>query len=265
MRRKERLFQELKNNREKLKELNGEIEEKGIILNELLGYLDTHGALDEYTSLNKKLSDLKLRKKRLEEYHNILKSYKKKLRDIQTEYAERNKEAEEYLESIESLLEMIMGTFRDLSKTFYDKKPGGIKITNNEGENTQRFEIHAKIQDDSADGVNEVKIFCFDMTILLLQMNHTMKFLFHDSRLFSNMDPRQRYTLFKLAYQKTQNKNFQYIATVNEDTLQSFRDLMTHEEYETIIENNIILTLTDESERSKLLGIQVDMEYQGKS
>lgn len=264
LRRKQRLFQELKSNREKLKSINNEISETGKTLDQLLSYLDTHGALDEYTSLNKKISDLKIRKKRLDEYHNIIKSYKKKLRDIQTEYAEQNKESEEYLDSIESLLEKIMVTFRDLSKTFYDKKPGGIRITNNEGENTQRFEISAKIQDDSSDGVNEVKIFCFDMTLLLLQLNHKMKFLFHDSRLFSNMDPRQRYTLFKIAYQKTQNSNFQYIATVNEDTLESFRDLMTTEEYEMIIEQNIILTLTDESEKSKLLGIQIDMEYQGE-
>ena len=36
-----------------------------------------------------------------------------------------------YIENIQDLLEEIMSTFRDLSKSFYEKKPGGIKIINN--------------------------------------------------------------------------------------------------------------------------------------
>ncbi|WP_445322044.1 DUF2326 domain-containing protein [Paenibacillus sp. FSL M7-0420] len=102
--------------------------------------------------------------------------------------------------------------FPSLNQCSDDNKPGGIRITNNEGENTLRYNITAKIQDDSSDGVNEVKIFCFDMTLLLLQLNHNVKFIFHDSRLFSNMDSRQRYTLFKLAYRKSQEHDLQYIA-----------------------------------------------------
>ncbi|MEF2094148.1 DUF2326 domain-containing protein [Bacillus sp. CFBP9009] len=141
-----------------------------------------------------------------------------------------------------------MTTFRDLSKAFYDKKPGGIKIKSNDGDNTIRFDILAKIQDDSSDGVNEVKIFC-DMTILLMKQNHKCDFLFHDSRLFSNMDPRQRYTLFKLANDKVSNNGLQYIASINEDTLLTFKGLMTPEEYYGIIEKNTRLTLTDESDK----------------
>ena len=99
------------------------------------------------------------------------------------------------------------------------------------------------------------------MTILLLKQNHNFEFLFHDSRLFSNMDPRQRYSLFKIAYEKISNEGLQYIATINEDTIQTFKDLMTEEEYEKIIEKNTRLVLTDESDESKLLGIQVDMDY----
>lgn len=260
--RKERLTGELKANRDQYKSINNEIENKGNKLDELLGYLNSHGALDEYTSINKKLSDLKVKRKRLEEHQNIIKSYKKKLREIQTDFATENKNAEEYLDSIHELLETIMTTFRELSKAFYDNKPGGIRITNNDGENTLRYNITAKIQDDSSDGVNEVKIFCFDMTLLLLQLNHNVKFIFHDSRLFSNMDPRQRYTLFKLAYKKSQEQDLQYIASVNEDTIESFKDLMSEEEYKEIVTDNIILTLTDESESSKLLGVQVDMDYE---
>jgi hypothetical protein len=44
-------------------------------------------------------------------------------------------------------------------------------------------------------------------------------------------------------------------------TLLSFKDLMSSEEYHEVIEENTILTLTDESDKSKLLGVQVDMDY----
>lgn len=76
------------------------------------------------------------------------------------------------------------------------------------------------------------------------------------------MDPRQRCTLFNLAYNKSTKNNFQYIASVNEDTLFSFKDFMQTDDYQKVIEDNIILELTDESEESKLLGIQVDMDYE---
>ncbi|MBD8115013.1 DUF2326 domain-containing protein [Priestia megaterium] len=259
--RKNRLYKELNKNKSQLSELDKQIINIGNEIDKLIRYLDTHKAIDEYVSLNNKLHDLKVQHERLLEYQEILKNYKKKTRTLQTDFTSQTQTTEEYLEGINGLLENIMNTFRELSKEFYDK-PGGIKIENNEGENTLRYNITAKIQDDSSDGVNEVKIFCFDMTLLLLQQNHNVKFLFHDSRLFSNMDPRQRYTLFKLAFNKTAEHNYQYIASVNEDTLLSFKDLMSEEEYEQIIEDNIILKLTDESEKSKLLGVQIDMDYE---
>ncbi|MEW4275377.1 DUF2326 domain-containing protein [Priestia megaterium] len=259
--RSKRLLNERIKNQEKLREVEKIMDKTGKDLDTSLSYLDSHGALEDYNSLNKKLNDMEVKLDRLNEYQGILRTYKKKLKDVQSEFTVKNNEADTYLEEIHELLEEIMMTFRELSKAFYDKKPGGIKILNNNGDNTIRFDIVAKIQDDSSDGVNEVKIFCFDMTILLLQQNHKFKFLFHDSRLFSNMDPRQRYSLFKVAYEKVSKEGMQYIATINEDTLLSFKDLMTPKEYREIIEENTRLILTDESDESKLLGIQVDMDY----
>lgn len=259
--RNKRLIKERLKNQQKLKSIDDEISSTGLALDKVLSYLDSHGALDDYSSINKKLNDMKAKLERLNEYQKILKTYKKKLKDVQSDLTQENNEVDTYLEESQELLEEIMTTFRDLSKSFYEKKPGGIKIINNDGENTLRFDITAKIQDDSSDGVNEVKIFCFDMTLLLLKQNHNFNFLFHDSRLFGNMDPRQRYTLFKTAGEKVSNGNLQYIASINEDTLLSFKDLISKEEYKNLIEDNVILTLTDEFDESKLLGMQIDMDY----
>ncbi|MDA2380899.1 DUF2326 domain-containing protein [Bacillus cereus] len=259
--RNKRLVNEKFKNQDKLKEIEALTEEVGKGLDKVLRYLDTHGALEDYNALNKKLNDMQTKLERLNQYQEILRTYKKKLKDVQSDFSVRNNETDNYLENIQGLLEEIMAIFRELSKAFYEKKPGGIKVINNDGDNTIRFDILAKIQDDSSDGVNEVKIFCFDMTILLLRQNHKFEFIFHDSRLFGNMDPRQRYSLFKVAYDKVNREGLQYIASINEDIIFSFKDLMTEDEYNKIIEESTRLVLTDESDKSKLLGIQVDMDY----
>lgn len=259
--RSSRLIEELKLNKSKLKELERQIEIKGKKLDDILGYLKTHGALEEYTMLNKKLSVLRVKLQKLQEYQDIMKTYKIKLLEIKKQYNTSSIDTQEYIELNTSLINNIKNTFRELTKEFYDKG-AGIKIESNDGENKLRYNIDVRIQDDSSDGVNEVKIFCYDLMVLLLQINHRMKFIFHDSRLFSNMDPRQRGTVFKLANKKVNETNLQYIATVNQDQLDSFKCDYTDDEFNSIVEDNIILKLTDESSESKLLGIQIDMKYE---
>ena len=148
-----------------------------------------------------------------------------------------------------------------IAKRFYSDKTVGLTIENNEGNNQIRFDIKPRIQDDTSDGINGVKIFCFDMTILLGKHNHKVEFLFHDSRLYSDMDPRQRTVLFKIANEYSLRNGLQYIASVNEDQILTLKEQISESEYADIIEKNVVLGLTDESDTSKLLGIQVDLEY----
>ena len=100
-------------------------------LDKALRYLNTHGALEDYNALNKTLNDMQTKLERLNEYQEILRTYKKKLKDVQSDFNTQNNETDSYIENIQDLLEEIMSTFRDLSKSFYEKKPGGIKIINN--------------------------------------------------------------------------------------------------------------------------------------
>ena len=148
-----------------------------------------------------------------------------------------------------------------MAKMFYPKKKSGLLIENNIGENQLRFNIEAKIEDDSSDGVNEVKIFCFDL-LLLMQKRTAIEFLMHDSRLLANMDPRQRATLYRVAYDACKDEGFQYITTINEDALLTVENIMDEEEFQEIIGKSIVLTLKDDSAESKLLGIQVDMDLE---
>ena len=137
-------------------------------------------------------------------------------------------------------------------------------IKNNSGDNTLRYTLEARIEDDSSDGVNEVRMFCFDLLIFVCKVSK-MRFIAHDSRLFANMDPRQRETLFRIVSEVCRTENLQYICSINEDALLSIKSLMSEADYEEIAGNNIILELNDDSPESKLLGIQIDIDLEDKS
>ena len=78
------------------------------------------------------------------------------------------------------------------------------------------------------------------------------------------MDPRQRDILFKQAHKHAVGAGLQYIISANEDMLRSIKEYFEPNEYQEVIEKNKILELTDKSDETRLLGIQVDMDYEGE-
>lgn len=259
--REARLQKERSKKLEKLEEIEKAINEYNKEFDSKLQYLGAHGALDELVQLNKYLSDLKSQANKIRDYKNLLANYDRQIQDYDIELSQQNTITADYLDEIREHRNKILETFRNFSKEFYPDKPGGLLVKNNDGINQTRFNIEASIEDDSSDGINEVKIFCFDMTVLALQENHKMKSVFHDSRLISDIDPRQRATLFKVANSITLENDFQYIISANEDQLEVLEDYLGPEDYTDTIQNNIVLELTDDSPEGKLLGIQVDLDY----
>mgnify|MGYP004634699755 FL=1 len=259
-----RLRKELNKQRDELKDIDDSIETLGKRMDELLSFLDSHGALEEYVALTKQLNALNTELNRIQEYQKILKAYKDNELRIKAELIEQDKETEEYLEAEEEYLKKLRNQFWNYAKKFYPKKRSGLVINNNSGENMLRFNLDARIEDDSSDGVNEVRMFCFDLLLLNCKKSK-IRFLAHDSRLFANMDPRQRESLFRIVNETCAENNMQYICSINEDALLSFQSLMTQDEYQRFVLDNIILELNDDAPESKLLGIQVDIDLENKN
>ena len=148
----------------------------------------------------------------------------------------------------------------DMTKLSFDKRRE-LLIKNNIGENKQRFNIEARIADDTGDGINDIKLFCFDWTMLSARRNHGVQFLVHDSRLISDVDPRQVAELIRVANEYCVRYDCQYILTINNSQIDAIRDELG-EEFSTLIERNEVVRLDDRSEEGKLLGIQVDLKYE---
>ena len=228
-------------------------------LDELMQYLGEHQALDLFVSLSNKNAELKAERDRLGKYQELQSEYKTKERQSEKDFIELTEVTEQYLTEIEPDTIVLRDYFRSLAKIFYPNSVAGLTIECNDGENQLQFNIEAKIESDASDGINNVKIFCYDLTILFKGYNHNIDFVFHDSRLFDGTDERQKTDMFKTVYQKFAQTNKQYIATVNQNQLDEIKKHISDDEFEKIITQNTVLTLTDESDSEKLLGIKVDL------
>lgn len=244
-----------------LKEVEQAIRALGKRKDEKLSYLNTKGALDEFTKLNDQLKDYKIKLEKLQRFKNLMNEYKNKHEELNKAFSDENIKTNNYLEQKAELILKNIKLFKFFANQFYEKKKAGIEIKNNDGRNKNRFEIRAKIDDDKGDGVNDIKIFCYDWTMLKGQSNHGVKFIFHDGRLLSETDPRQVTTLFEIAHKQTSDLGFQYIISANENVLSAVKEYLSDEDYSKIINDNVILELTDESDTNKLLGIQLNLDY----
>ena len=253
LKRKETLSKDLLNLQLELKQILKQIEENNRILNELLEFLKIHSAMDKYVVAIRQLDALKNKKQELLRISNIEKDIEAKIRKIKAEFSESNIVAQTYLDSINSKREETNKQFVYLTKSFYGNKKSALSIKVNDGENQIRFNIDARITSDGSDGIQEIVTFCFDW--ILLNQNITKQgFIYHDSLLLANVEKRQKEILFQIINELCKKNNKQYIINVNEDQIESFESKTRK-----IIDDNTVLTLTDESVASKLLGIEVDL------
>lgn len=81
-----------------------------------------------------------------------------------------------------------------------------------------------------------------------------MKYIFHDSRLFSDIDEVHCNELFEIVKDKFTDK--QYIASINQNQLNALSDNVKD-----FVQKHVVQELTDDSDDGKLLGITVELEY----
>lgn len=269
----EKFYEHLSSNREKrlldkktellrlMSELKLKIELKKSELDSKLKYLDTHQALDIVLKLKDKLADLKAKEENIKRYDALISKYQKAKIQTEKDFITSTEKTQEYLDDAKEIIKSTTDFFRELSKRFYPQATAGITVRNNDGDNQIRYNIDAKIKFDGSDGIGNIKLFCYDLTILLKGFGHKVNFLFHDSRLLSDTDPRQLAELFKILNDYIKISGKQYVLTLNQNQIDEVKKYLTAHEFETIIYQNICLELKDELPEEKLLGVQVDMDY----
>lgn len=246
-----------------IESLTGEIADKKAEFDRIGKRLGDGGAFNEYIAVSSQRAELARKIERLEAFANLMKNFSERLDTLQKRFDYESAGAVAHLGEVRDQLLQASSIFSELASSFYPARKSGLVVEMNSGVNQIRYDIDVKIESDASDGINDVKIFCFDLMMLLLRCGHSIDFVFHDSRIFSDMDYRQRAVLFKIAHARTAKAGLQYIASVNEEFLDSMKALYTNDEWQAVISNNVTLNLTDKSPASKLLGVQVDMDYDG--
>ena len=250
-------------------ELQATVAELGPKLDAALRYLGSHVALDEYLAVNEQLNGVKQRVAKLEASNDQRERVNRELRTIARDLAEESLKADDYLAVARPLVEEANAIFRRNTKALYGTRPSGLTVSNDGGETLTRYRIDAHVNSDAAEGINEAKIFCYDLMVLALRRGHSVEFLVHDSSLFHPIDHRQRWAMLRLADAVCRQLDLQYVATLNEQDLTAIAPADPAEAGDAariLSAEAIVLRLTDQSPRERLLGIEVDMDYrrQGK-
>ena len=117
------------------------------------------------------------------------------------------------------------------------------------------YSFGVDIKSSRSQGVNYMKVFCYDMVLAELgrARERYPDFLVHDSTIFDGVDERQVARALMLAQLKSSELGFQYICLINSDMIpyQEFDAEFTNQ-----FNESIVLRISDEQEDGGLLGIR---------
>lgn len=248
--RKEYLRNEITALRKDIAEINNQITGLSTQRSEKMKILETHGALTEYVLIQDRYAEAKQlledAKKRLESAEYIEDS-KSRLKIENQELLIKSRQ--DYNERIQ-LREQAISLFKSNTEFLY---PEGGTLTIDLKETGYSFGV--KIKSSRSQGVNYMKVFCYDMVLAELgcARRHHPGFLVHDSTIFDGVDERQVARALILAQLKCENLGYQYICLINSDMIpyQEFDDEFTSQ-----FNSDIVLRISDNQEKGGLLGIR---------
>lgn len=255
--REKRLTVEVKELIIEIKNISDKIEDIAKIRDTILKDLDNKGALEEYNSISERIKSLELEVQNLKKYENVLHDFKKDKSRLNTKITQIKEKSILYLEECQEHLDEVENKFRGLVKRFYDNHGGSLTIKDSQGAR-YLFDINANIPKDAGQAVGEVKIFCYDVLLYLLN-KELLGFMAHDGCIFSEMDSRQKSTILKIILELTANNDFQYFLNIGQNTLNEILDvgneidILSCEE-KNRIKKSVILELYDKNPENWLFG-----------
>lgn len=214
----------------------------------ILGVLNEHGALEEFTRLQQlhldtvaAIRDLETRianLKRVEVGKSVLKVEQEQLyQRASADYEER-----------EPARRKAIRYFNSHSEALYEV-PGNlvIEVTHS------GFKFDVEIERARSTGIGNMKIFCYDLTLAQLWSGRPASpgTLVHDSLIFDGVDERQIAGAIQRAAAVAKSDGFQYICTINSDAV-PYREFTSSFDFD----SHVRLRLTDESPEGCLLGVR---------
>ena len=180
----------------------------------VMAVLQSHGALEEYTLLQKQYLET------VNELNSILmtidnlKSCETGLSQLKIDQEVLQQKARNDYEDRRQIWEKAIELFNNFSERLYNV-PGRLVI--DVGPTGFKFDV--EIERSGSTGISNMKVFCYDMTLATLwsQKQPSPKLILHDSVIFDGVDERQRALALEIAAKEAAAHVFQYICTLNSD------------------------------------------------
>ncbi|EGK8008380.1 DUF2326 domain-containing protein [Campylobacter lari] len=216
-------------------------DERSILYKEL----ENKGALNEYQSLLKEKEKIIEQLEKTQRIKKLVVDLKQKQADIKLEIDIFKRELLNFENEIDVQINKLGLLFREISSNFYTNNKGYLDIKINNSFKTERlYDINARIDADKSNGVNNMKVFIYDMLIYKLNPK-LIGFVGHDNLLFDSIDERQ----IAIALKYVNDNLDQYICSIH--------DTKFNEASKYAIENNFNLeehVCVKLSEKHKLFG-----------
>ncbi len=216
----------------------------------LLRILETHGAMQELAKLQERIIEIRGNLEQKRTWLEEIRDRTSRKRNINIAKAELTKIAEQDHEERRDIWSVPLRLFNDNSQALYEAA-GHLVINIDE----TGFKYDVEIDKSGSEGIEKMKIFCFDLMLLQImsKQNNRLNFLIHDSGLYDGVDSRQRALALEHASKVSSANNAQYICTLNSDMVprDDFSDGFNFDKH-------VRLTLTDEDPSKSLLGFYFD-------
>ncbi|MCY4520502.1 MAG: DUF2326 domain-containing protein [Caldilineaceae bacterium] len=216
---------------------------------QLMGILESGGALEHYTRLREELARIEAEAETLRQRRSVVDHLDTMKTELDLERARLVQTLRDDVHEREQVAREIILAFEALSQSLYERA-GSLTISATQ--NGPQFDVH--ISADRSKGITNMQIFCFDIMLAEICTRHCRwpGFLIHDSHLFDGVDERQVAKALQLGAQRATSGGFQYIVTMNSDSVptEGFTDGFN------IWDHVVEPRLTDATETGGLFGLR---------
>lgn len=239
---------EIQTTRQRIRECESQQQKVEARRAEVMGILQSHGALEHFTQLGGELSRLQSETARLRQQFEAAEQIEGQKTELELERGQLHLRLQQDYKEQEATLQQAIIIFQELSYALYEEG-GSLTIDATPNGPQFKIDIHAK----DSKGINNMQIFCFDMMLMQICARRGLGpgFLIHDSHLFDGVDERQIAIALRLGAQKSVELGFQYVVTMNSDAIPN--ELLGDE---FIQEHALPVLLTDATDTGGLFGLR---------
>ena len=227
---------------------NAEVDKLADKKTSILQLLKTSGAFETLIELQESYNEQSIRYEALMAQLTQRRKFDRKDDELLAELSNERYFMKRDLEDRQGTVDEARLLFAEYTQFLYGA-PGGLGVHVKPAGYTFNFSIDR----EGSDGVDQMVVFCFDLTVATLQARRGTGFrtLIHDSTLFADVDQRQYGLALQLAMKTADAEGFQYICCLNAGALP--KEHLGNLDLEAVTR----LRLTDEGNTGRLLGMRL--------